>query len=299
MMLSLGRVLTGIVLMLAGVVHAADPPEANAQALRARHAALQERLAHNEFQRPLVLQSEQTSGDLKGDVYAVVDQGFSRVQQLSQADHWCEVLILHLNVKHCAASGAEGARKLAVTLGKKVDQDLDDAYRVDFDYQLAAAGAEYLQVLLHADEGPLGTSDYRITLEALPLDATHSFLHMTYSYAYGLAARIAMKGYLSTIGAGKVGFSIVGKTADGQPRYVDNVRGVVERNTMRYYLAIEAYLDSLAVPEAERSEKRLEDWFAATERYPLQLHELDRKDYIEMKHRELQRQREGTLPEKK
>jgi len=290
MMLSLGRVLTGIVLMLAGVVHAADPPEANAQALRAQHAALQEQLAHNDFKRPLVLQSEQTSGNLKGDVYAVIDQGFGRVQQLSHADHWCEVLILHLNVKHCAASGAEGGRKLAVTLGKKVDQDLEDAYRVDFNYQLASAGAEYLQVRLHADEGPLGTSDYRITLEALPLDATHSFLHMTYSYAYGMAARIAMKGYLSTIGSGKVGFSVIGKTADGQPRYVDNVRGVVERNTMRYYLAIEAYLDSLAAPEAERSEKRLEDWFAATERYPLQLHELDRKEYIEMKHRELQRQ---------
>ncbi len=105
-----------------------------------------------------------------------------------------------------------------------------------------------------------------------------------------------MKGYLSTIGAGKVGFSVIGKTADGQPRYVDNVRGVVERNTMRYYLAIEAYLDSLAAPEAERGEKRLEDWFAATERYPLQLHELDRKEYIEMKHRELQRQNGGATP---
>ena len=44
----------------------------------------------------------QTSGDLKGDVYAVVDHPFAMVQQaLQSADHWCDILILHLNVKRC------------------------------------------------------------------------------------------------------------------------------------------------------------------------------------------------------
>ena len=55
---------------------------------------------------------------------------------------------------------------------------------------------------------------------------------------------------------------------------------------MRYYLAMDAYLAALAVPPEERLETRLRDWFASTEHYALQLHELDRNEYLEMKRRE-------------
>lgn len=47
---------------------------------------------------------------------------------------------------------------------------------------------------------------------------------------------------------------------------------MIERNTMRYYLAIEAYLGAYTLPAAEQPERRLRDWFAAVERYPRQLH---------------------------
>jgi hypothetical protein len=70
---------------------------------------------------------------------------------------------------------------------------------------------------------------------------------------------------------------------------VGSTRGLVERNTMRYYLAIDAYLAALSLPPAERAEKRLQTWFAATERFPRQLHEMDRASYLEMKHKEIQR----------
>jgi hypothetical protein len=55
---------------------------------------------------------------------------------------------------------------------------------------------------------------------------------------------------------------------------------------MRYYLAIDAYLAALAAPPDERLEERLRDWFDSTERYALQLHELDQNAYLEMKRRE-------------
>ena len=45
----------------------------------ARHAALQDKFANNQFGRPLVLESTETLGDLKGDVYAVVDHPFAMV----------------------------------------------------------------------------------------------------------------------------------------------------------------------------------------------------------------------------
>jgi hypothetical protein len=74
------------------------------------------------------------------------------------------------------------------------------------------------------------------------------------------------------------------------PDYIGGVRGVVERNTMRYYLAIDAFLSARrALPEAQ-FEQRLQAWFSAVERYPLQLHEVDRLAYLEMKRAEQQRQ---------
>ncbi|MDT4876423.1 hypothetical protein FQZ97_1118590 [compost metagenome] len=93
---------------------------------------------------------------------------------------------------------------------------------------------------LEAEDGPLGTRRYRIKLEAVALDERRSFLHLSYSYAYGLAARLATQAYLATLGRNKVGFSIVAHDAEGQPVYIGGMRGVIERNTMRYYLAIEA-----------------------------------------------------------
>ena len=59
---------------------------------------------------------------------------------------------------------------------------------------------------------------------------------------------------------------------------------------MRYYLAIDAYLGSLAAPAPQRFEQSLERWYSGTERYPRQLHEIDRDSYLAMKRREYQRQ---------
>lgn len=56
---------------------------------------------------------------------------------------------------------------------------------------------------------------------------------------------------------------------------------------MRYYLAIAVYLDSLQLPESERASRRLQAWFDATERYPAQLHEVERDDYLAMKRDEI------------
>jgi hypothetical protein len=89
-----------------------------------------------------------------------------------------------------------------------------------------------------------------------------------------------MKGYLATLGSDKVGFT----KKDGD--YIGGVRGVVERNTMRYYLAIDSYVNA---PAASQLEQRLGTWFDATEQYAQQLHEVDRNDYMEMKRHEFQR----------
>ena len=72
------------------------------------------------------------------------------------------------------------------------------------------------------------------------------------------------------------------------------MHGMLERNTMRYYLAVEAYLGA---PGKQQLTQRLQDWFTATERYPEQLHELERQAYIEMKLRETSRQNNALPPD--
>lgn len=284
--------LLACLILLVSVLPALPARAGAADVLKARHAALAPQLASNPYGRPIHIESRQSSSELQGEVFAVVDHPYATLdRELRSAAQWCDILILHLNVKHCRAASPQGpTTQLAVSIGKKHDQSLSDAHRVLFEYQLASATPDYLKVMLHAPHGPLGTRDYRIVVEAIPLDERRSFLRMSYAYGYGFAARVAMQGYLGTIGSGKVGFSVVGRKPDGQPVYVDNVRGVIERNTMRYYLAIDAYLASLSAAPAERQERRLRTWYAATERYARQLHELEREEYLAMKRKEIQRQ---------
>ena len=264
--------------LLAGAAHAQD-----AAALHARFDALQDKLAHNAYGRPLVLQSTQTSDRLEGEVYARVDQPYAAVQKgLEGTQNWCGILILHLNVKMCHAQPAG----LDMALGRKYDQPVEDAYKLHFDYKPVADGADYLKTELTSGDGPLGTKDYRIAVEAAPLDAAHTMLHMSYAYGFGFTAKVAMNAYLSTAGADKVGFSVAGQDSDGKPAYVGGVRGLVERNTMRYYLAIDDYV---AAPAPAQLEQRLSSWFDATERYPRQLHELDKPEYVAMKREEAKR----------
>ena len=279
----------GIAAVLLGF--AAGAAAQDAAALRGKHAALREQLANNQFGRALAIESTETSGNLKGDVYAVAEQPYAVVGPALQGmDRWCDILMLHLNVKDCSWRGSGATSTLNVAIGRKFDQPLADTHKGEFAYRVLANTSDYLQIQLNADTGPLGTKDYRIVLEATPIDAKTSFVHLSYSYGFGMAARVAMQGYLATLGRSKVGFTIVDHKPDGTPVYADNVRGVIERNAMRYYLAIDAYLAALSVPAAEQPEKRIRGWIALVERYPKQLREMDPEEYLTMKRKELARQ---------
>lgn len=271
--------------------NASDP----VKIMQAKYAAVEPQLKQNQFNRPLVLESAEIDNRLKGDIYAVINYPIATVTAgLNNPEHWCDIMHLHINTKYCHVIKNPGsdtpATALRIYIGKKVPEDLADATRVEFNYQLATATSDYLQVKLNADEGPLGTNDYRIILEAVALSKTKTFMHLTYSYSVSLTGRIAMQTYLATVGHGKVGFTVIGKKADGQPDYISGVRGLMERNTMRYYLAIDSYLSAANSAQDTQLEKRLLSWYSATEKYPRQLHELEQNEYVEMKRAEYVRQ---------
>ena len=285
----------GIVVVLglsAGTGGAAEVDVSSA--LIAKHTALAARLNDSPFKRPLVLDSVENGNRTSGEIYAVVDHPFVTVDAaLDGPSHWCEVLILHVNTKYCHARATPAGTTLTVNVGRKDDQPLADTYRADFAYRVALATPTYFAVRLSADTGPLNTSDYRIDLEGVALDSRRTFLHLTYAYSYGFSGRLAMQAYLATGGRGKVGFTTTGARPDGEPAYIGGVRGVIERNTMRYYFAVVAYLDALASPPQNQVEKRLQTWFDATEQYPQQLHEVERATYLAMKRRQVLLQQSG------
>lgn len=261
-------------------------------AMRSRYAALATRLQSSPFKQPVVLDSVQTEAHAMGDVYAVVSYPFGTVRrELSSANHWCDVMILHINTKYCRAVGNSTNAVLKVHIGKKTPQPLEAAPVVNLDFSVVDENPAYLQIVLHANEGPMGTSDYKIQLQAIALSANTTFVQLTYSYASGLLGRMAMQTYLATLGAGKVGFTVTEHHADGQPVYVGGVLGLVERNTMRFYFAIDSFLAASSQPAAKQLEHRLQGWFSAVERYPLQLYEMQRSDYLEMKRAEDERQK--------
>ena len=279
------------------IANAASPSTGNfVNALLSQHKALIKELLNNQFKRPLVLYSTESPESLKGEIYAVLDYPFKKVNSgINNANHWCDALILHINVKYCRAENSNAGTVLNINLGKKHDQPLMETYKAKFNYESITNAADYFSIELKAADGPLGTKDYRIWVEATPLNNNQTFLHFTYAYSFGLSGRLTMNGYLATIGKDKIGFSVL-STQNGKPEYVQGVRGVVERNTMRYYLAIDAYLAAANAAnndatENDQLERRLENWFDSTERYAMQLHEVEKTDYLSMKRSEVERQK--------
>ncbi len=264
-------------------------PAAHADAadLRARHQALREALRTNPYGRPLVIESLQTSDTLRGQVFAELSQPFAVVRDaLREPAHWCDIMILPFNTKYCRALAQGGMTVLDVRLGRKVSQPVEQASRLAFAFEQVAATADYFEAHLEAPDGPFGTRDYRIELSVVPLDAGRSFMRLDYAYGFGLTGRMAMAAYLATTGSGKVGFTTTGQDASGRPQYIGGMRSVVERNAMRYYLAVDAFLQS-----PQQAERRLDTWFDASERYARQLHEMDKATYVALKRQELERMR--------
>src|SRR6185369_406702 len=94
-----------------------------------------------EIQGPIFLRSSEGGDALQGDAYAVIEHPFAQVESvLKDPGNWCDVLVLHLNVKHCRAADAQ----LVLYLGQKVPQSLEESYRVAFAFRTNAVAADYM-----------------------------------------------------------------------------------------------------------------------------------------------------------
>lgn len=234
------------------------------------------------FGRPMSMTSRVESGSAEGTVDGIVDRPLQNVATaLADANRWCAVLVLHVNNKACSVRDVGNARHIELRVARKYDQPVDQAYPLDFRFEVLKMSSDELPMRLQAPSGPLGTSDYEIRLDAVPAGVSRSAVRLAYSYRQGSLTGLGMDLYFATVGRGKVGFST--EPSGGATSFVSGVRGLVERNLMRYFLAVDAAAATPEVPGPLAFERRLRDWFAATERYPRQLHEVDLGGYLAQK----------------
>jgi hypothetical protein len=279
-----------LLLVALPAVSSLSAPDARAsgrERLMARYRAIEAHLGGESSPLPFAVDTRDGRGDAQGDIFAVFDHDFGMLSRaLGRAANWCDITPLHLNVKSCTYREEQGRTLLTLYSGRKVYQRPEDVHVLRYEFRVADAQEDYFRVLLTAEEGPLDTWDYVLELEAMPLGAGATFVHMRYAYRYGFGMRVVLASYFATLGSGKVGFSVVGADAAGDPIYVDGFEGLIERNSVRYQLAIQAYLDTLEVPEGQRFERRIARWFDLTERFRPQLFELELEEYLRNKRRE-------------
>ncbi|OHB33628.1 MAG: hypothetical protein A2X84_04680 [Desulfuromonadaceae bacterium GWC2_58_13] len=280
-----------VALFVSGAAFAIEKPRPGEDLLREVYDENQAKLANNSFGLPLFLESFSKDGRVDVDVYGVFDDSFgSVVDALTVPANWCDIAALHPNVKACTYQGQPDAWLLTFYLGRKFYQPPEDSRQVIYNYRNVVRRQGYVDILLAANAGPFGTKDHRIRFEALPLDEDRTFVHVSYGYRDSLFLRLATESYFTTLGSGKVGFTVTGTDRKGEPVYIGGSRGAVERNAVRYYFAIQAFMSSLPFPATSRFSMRINEWYDLTNRFRKQLFELDKKDYHTFKTREHENQ---------
>jgi hypothetical protein len=250
-------------------------------------------LAHGTpFGVPLRVESVDRDGRIVGKVYGLFDEDMEDLAKIfCDPVSWGEIAILHLNVKGFAARSGQGKGEIILYVGRKYYQPLARAHQLRFRHEVETIGGNALQISLTGDQGACGGRNDRLRLEALSVGPGQSFVCITYACELDVLATMMVSGYFRTLGRKKIGFTVVGVDKKGCPIHVRGLRGLLERNAMRYYLAVRAYLDTRHVPEEDRFEKRLNRWFDLTEGHHAQLYEYDRAYYLACKKKE----RENSL----
>lgn len=244
------------------------------------------RLEKNSFGIPLYVESFERDDKVHVDVYGIFYHSFSSISAaLKEPSNWCDIVSLHPNVKACSYHELAGSWLLNFYLGRKTYQPPDDIVPVITRFRNVEHSG-YLENMLSADEGPYGTRAHKMRFEAMPLEGGRTFVHVSYAYSDSAALRLVTKIYFATLGRGKVGFTVTGTDNTGRPEYIGGPRGALERSAVRYYFAIQSFMNTLRYPEEGRFSRRLGEWHDLTSRYRKQLLDLDKQDYVALKTRE-------------
>jgi len=245
----------------------------------------------NKIATNLALISSYKNDRLSANIVGKIEHPFYRMQGfLKNIPNLCDFMLLNLNIKTCIATHKNDIAELVLFAGRKFYQHPRDGERIVYKVKINSMLESYVDISLTAAEGPYGTSEYVIRVQAEP-DKNMTILHIHTGYTTSIMSRLGTGIYLSTMGSDKIGFSITGYNKKHEPIYIQGEDGVIERNAMRYYLGFLAMLE----PEADAGEKqflrRAEKWFELTQQYKKQLYEMEKQEYLGAKKQEYANQR--------
>ncbi len=239
---------------------------------------------------PFVIRSQTEGKRLSAEVVGIIDQPLNDVAQtLGDVASWCDFMPLNLNVKACTYRRLASSDLLTLFLGRKFYQSPEESHPLKYRYRVKQANDDGITIVMQADQGPMGTTDYLLELDAVAIDG-RTLMRVSMAYTGSWLSGLASSAYLATLGRNKQGFSVQGRDADGEPVFIRGPQAIIERNAMRYLFAMQAYLETRLIPVDERFAARAHRWFELTEVYAAQLHELEREEYLDAKMRERQNQ---------
>ncbi|MFT4788475.1 MAG: hypothetical protein ACJAUL_003328 [Paraglaciecola sp.] len=265
-------------------------------ALLVKYNTVSPKLTNNHFGLPIALESSERNRVLKGEVIGVINHDMNDTRQsLLQPAQWCNLLILHLNTKACTYESGPNP-VLHWYSGKKEYRTPKQATKFSLTFNVVKNEADYLSVRLFSENGPIGISDSLIELEATDLppelyaetSGRRTLIRLVYSYQSSIPSELATRFYLATLARNKVGFTVLDNT-NNQPKYIQGKQGIIERNTIRYFLAILTRLEFRS--SQHDMADQFEHWFEQTERYHRQLYEIPKEQYMAAKKKELINQR--------
>jgi len=226
---------------------------------------------------PISVTSE-LNGDLsRVAISALVPVTFTELANFYRDDsQWCQAFFANVYVKSCYKN--QRSLRLFYNNNDRY-QDLEAAFRFDYRIETQQLDPTRLYISLIAASGPLGSFDYQLNIEAQAANAGNSFIRLVYQARYGWLARSAVYVYLKTLGGGKVGFS---HDQDNKP--VEGLRGVLERNAMRYLLALSAYFTNHE--SGKPYTVTLKNWHDYAQVFQDELQEIDWNAYQSLKTKE-------------
>lgn len=226
---------------------------------------------------PITVISELQDDLSRVAISAVIAAPFDEIKRFYRTeDQWCRAFFANIYVKACYKKN----QSLRVFYNNNDEyQNLSDAFRFDYDIAEQTLDNSSLLIRLLAESGPLGSHDYELRIEAQPYSDKQSIIRLVYQSRYGFFARSALYIYLKTLGSGKIGFS---RDADNQA--VQGIRGILERNAMRYLLSLCAYL--LNYDAAKPLATTLKTWHDYATIFSRELEEIDWPAYQTLKLKE-------------
>lgn len=246
-------------------------------------------------QSSIYIESKDDDKHLAIELYVYMTYQYRDISGLlASTESLCELFMLILNVKGCVHGNKKGERTIRLYAGSKGYTPKYRIMQLNALHRVEHRDQHYILARLMAKADKSGNREFEASMEATSYKSG-TLVHIMALYRPTFASRIATGTYLRTLGRKKVGFSVIGKGKSGEPVYIKGMPAMIERNAVRSILALEACLAHRESDEQVRLQSRLARWAKLTASHPRQLYVMSQTEYISMKIREQDRQKQWQI----